>query len=56
VIIESALVRSISPRSWAATTAHRYTPMFAADVYVPRTVPGPRLSSGRCVFGSTSAA
>ena len=41
--------------SWAATTAHRYTPTFDADVYVPRTEPGPRLSSGKCVTGSTSA-
>jgi len=51
---ESAFVRPISPRSWAATTAHRYTPIFAAEVYAPRVVPGPRLSSGRWVAGSTS--
>src|SRR3954447_8977234 len=29
--------------------------MLAAEVYVPRVAPGPRLSSGRGVTGSTSA-
>lgn len=45
-----------SRRSFAATTDHRYTPMFAADVYWPRVEPGPMLSSGRCVTESMSEA
>src|SRR5207248_7761637 len=45
------------PRSLAATTAHRYTPMLAAEVYVPfaGAPPKPMLSIGRWVFESTSA-
>src|SRR5205085_6213049 len=56
-----ACARLIRPRSRAETTAHRYTPMLAAEVYLPEAVglaeppANVRLSMGRLVAGSMSA-
>src|SRR5579871_6578883 len=46
----------MKPRSCAATTLQKYTPMFVGEVYGPLGAPyNPRLSIGRCVLGSVSA-
>ncbi len=65
VSVASTLARAcrslIRPRSLAETTAHRYTPMLAEEVYLPYEVgvaePPAKvmLSIGRFVAGSTSA-